>query len=117
MRGKDKLVLFTMVILSTERLRPSNSTREEFLSQTKDDYQDPQDHRPGLGQAQVRVAPRQLGLQFHRLKVLLQADQLAMAWRELLENRKYEIIIIIPETKIATPTQTSTQTTSCLEPG
>ena len=38
MRGKQKLVLFTMVILSTEGLRPSKSTKEEFLSQTKDDY-------------------------------------------------------------------------------
>ena len=36
-RGKDKLVLFTIVILSPEGLRPSNSTREEFLSQRKDD--------------------------------------------------------------------------------
>ena len=41
MRGEDKLVLFTMVILLTEGLRPSNSTKEEFLSQTKDDYPDP----------------------------------------------------------------------------
>ena len=37
-RGKDKLVLFTMVILSTEELCPSNSTREELLSQGKDDF-------------------------------------------------------------------------------